>query len=76
MMKKLILVVFVLLDCLLRIKRKRSFDDENVHEKYKEELRGLRDEFERYKSRTNQLMKAKYNKVLLSVEKIIFLIII
>ena len=58
------------------MKRKKSFDDETVLEKCKGELRGLIEEFERYKSRTNQLMKAKYNKVLLLVEKISFFIII
>ena len=52
-----------LLDFLSHLKRKNSFEEEKIHEKCQEELRVLRDEFERYKSRTNQLMKAKYNKV-------------
>ena len=51
-----------LLDFLSHLKRKNSFEEEKIHEKCQEELRVLRDELVRYKSRTNQLMKAKYNK--------------
>ena len=55
--------IALLIHLYLKRITKKSVDDEKLHEKCQEELRSIKEEFERHKTRTNQLMKAKYNKV-------------